>query len=164
MQLSNARLMAHLALAASLGLTSCATRPAAGARPGGDFWTNLATGRYSSLSNRRSEATGYVLKRARLGVSLSPVMPRQLSDGTYALDFNNCVALLVSDEQYALLEHGSHIRVRGEFGVRTIAPSDDEVITQPSIRDRRTGPICSSAEDWTDSLLFYVEDFSKVAP
>ena len=156
--------MSRLAFAAFFALASCATAPAHSARQGGDFWTDLAVGRYSSLNKGKAEVTGYVLKRARMAVTLSPIMPEKLPDGTYNLDFNRCVVLLVSDSQYALLENGALISARGEFGIRSLRPGGGEIVTQPSIRDRRAQPICSSAEDWTDSLLFYVENFSKLAP
>lgn len=163
MQVSYAGLP-HLALAASLTLTSCTTTLAGGDRPGGNFWADLAAGRYSSLSKGQTEVTGYVLKRARMAVTLSPIMPEKLSDGTYNLDANGCVVLLLSDAQYALLENGAWINARGEFGVRSLSPGGGEIVTQPSIRDRRAQPICSSAEDWTDSLLFYVEEIEIAAP
>ncbi|HYD37305.1 MAG TPA: hypothetical protein VEA60_06805 [Allosphingosinicella sp.] len=152
-----------MAAALALALAACASAPDGESHAGTDFWADLAAGRHMSLSAGRVEVTGYVLKAARLSVTLFPSMPEKLPDGTYDRDFNHCVALLLSDEQYARVETGARLRVRGEFGVRRFNEGG-AVVTTPSIRDRRAAPRCTAAKSWNEALLLYAEEVETMAP
>jgi len=146
-----------LAVAAGFSLAACATaRPAATAAAGNPFWKALADGDQARWDGRAVSLSGFVVARAPRSVVLTERRPRRRREGSWDYDPSRCVTLLVSAAQYARLRSGERAVVTGEFGIRSLMPDRETIVTRPAIRDRRTSPECSGP-NWR-ALLLYADD------
>lgn len=133
--------------AAALGvLAACASQSAAGdsaRREDPELWTAVERGEADGWRDRVVTVRGFADARAIGSVVLLRTPPRLDRDGIPYYDFDKCIGLMVSPQQYRLLRKGEWVEVSGRFSTVDVRPPD-AVVTHLDVAGRRTYPSCSS--------------------
>jgi hypothetical protein len=118
-------------LAAALGaIAGCAAPSTVGPRQGEEvsLWKSVERDQADEWRDRDAVLSGYTVARAPRSVVLLRKPPEKDEDGLPSYDTDRCIALMVSPEQYRLLQRKGLVRVSGKFlTVNTRRP--DSVVT-----------------------------------
>jgi len=108
------------------------------------LWTDILEGRIQASDNRLVVLPGTIVSRARGSVFLLPNPPLGNAEDGWDFDYQSCVGLLVTPEQFARLRSGAKVTVSGELIVVDLSRGDS-IITSISRSGRTAYPSCVSS-------------------
>lgn len=119
-------------------LAACVSPPTASRESVGLSWENVNGGTFGDIQGRPVSLDGWVVIPARSSIYLL----RNRRDAPN----QNCVGLMLSDEQLRRVGRGGHVRITGEFFAQSIRTASNVVVTFFERESRRLYPLCVSAE------------------